>query len=177
MNRPMRGETALGAVMAFLVVSPLRRGIVVAAVLALLALGTITAASGFWTDSEDSSGTATTGTAQAVTLSPGVPTAALYPGGQAGVTLTVTNPNTAGVRVESLTLDTTQGTGGFTVDGAHSGCGVGSLSFTTQTNGGSGWTVAGGDAPSITLASSLSMSASAANTCQGAIFTVYLTAG
>ena len=154
-----------------------RRGLLVAGVLALLTLGTITAASAFWTVSEDSSGTATTGTTQAVTLSQGLPTAALYPGGQAGVILTVTNPNTGSVRVESLALDTAQGMGGFTVDGAHSACGVGGLSFTTQTNGGSGWTVAGGDAPSITLASSLSMSASAANTCQGAIFTVYLTAG
>ena len=177
MNRPMRGEMALGAVLAFWAALTRRRGIVVGAVLGLLTLGTITAASAFWTVSEESSGTATTGTTQAVTLSPGQPTAALFPGGEAGVTLTVTNPNAASVRVGSLSLDTTQGTGGFTVDGAHSGCGVGSLSFTAQTNGGSGWTVAGGDAPSITLASSLSMAASAANTCQGAIFTVYLTAG
>ena len=148
-----------------------------AAIVAMLTLGTITVASAYWTSTGSGTATATTGSTQAVTLSQGLPAAALYPGGQAGVTLTVTNPNTAPVRVESLALDTAQGTGGFAVDGAHSGCGVGSLSFTTQTNGGSGWTVAGGDALSITLASSLSMSLSAANTCQGAIFTVYLTAG
>ena len=35
--------------------------------------------------------------------------------------LTITNPNPASVRVGSLSLDTSQGTGGFAVDGAHSG--------------------------------------------------------
>ena len=57
--------------------------------------------------------------------------------------LTVTNPNPGQIRVGSLALDTSQGTGGFAVDGGHSGCGLATLSFATQTNGGAGWTVPG----------------------------------
>jgi hypothetical protein len=153
-----------------------RRGLVVAAVLTLT-LGTITAASAYWTGSGAGSGSGSTATTVAVTLSAGTPVAALAPGGQAGVTLTVTNPNSFSVRVVSLALDTSQGTSGFAVDGPHSGCGLGALSFTTQTNSGSGWTIAGGGKPSITLTNALSMAANADNACQGASFTVYLTAG
>ena len=112
MNRPMRGEMALGAVLAFLAALTRRRGIVVGAVLGLLTLGTITAASAYWT-APGRRVRRRTGTTQAVTLSPGQPTAALFPGGEAGVTLTVTNPNTASVRVGSLSLDTSPGDGRF----------------------------------------------------------------
>lgn len=79
-------------------------------------------------------------------------------------------------------LDTSQGTGGLAVDTSHSGCGLATLSFTTQTNGGVGWTIPAkvgavdGTLP-ITLANALAMSTSAANACQGASFTVYLVAG
>ena len=59
---------------------------------------------------------------------------------------------------------------------AHSGCVLATLSFTTQTNGGAGWTVAGGQALAVTLANALSMTTCAANACQGATFTVYLEA-
>ncbi len=88
--------------------------------------------------------------------------------------LTVTNPNAAQIRVGSLALDTSQGTGGFAVDGAHSACGLATLSFTTQTNGGAGWTVPGSGALPVTLTNALSMGNGAANACQGAAFTVYL---
>ena len=63
------------------------------------------------------------------------------------------------------------------MDGGHAGCGVAALSFTTQTNGGAGWTVPGSGRPSsITLTNALSMATGAANACQGATFTVYLQA-
>ena len=153
-----------------------RRTLLVAAVLAVFSLGTITAASGYWAGSGSGSGSEGTGTAQPVTLSPGTATAQLYPGGQAGVELTATNPNPGSVRVVSLALDASQGSGGFAVDAGHAGCVLSTLSFTTQTNGGSGWTIAGSGAQSISLASSLSMTAGAANACQGATFTVYLRA-
>ena len=153
-----------------------RRALILAAVLALLTLGTITTASAFWGGGGTGSGSAVTGTTQAVTLSPATATAQLYPGGQAAVEMSITNPNPGGVRVGSLVLEPTQGTGGFAVDGAHSGCVLSTLSFTTQTNAGAGWTVAGGGT-SVTLSNALSMTAGAANACQGASFTVYLTAG
>ena len=89
--------------------------------------------------------------------------------------LTVTNPNAAEIRVGSLALDTGQGNGGFAVDGAHSGCGLAPLSFVTQTNAGAGWTVPASGVLSVTLTNALSMGTGAANACQGASFSVYLT--
>ena len=102
------------------------------------------------------------------------PTAQLYPGGQATVVLSVTNSSPATVRFSSLVLDTGQGSNGFGVDGAHAGCGLGTLSFTTQTNGGAGWTVPGNGSLAITLTNALAMGTGAASACQGASFTVYL---
>jgi len=132
------------------------------------------AAFAFWVTLGSGSGAATSGGTTDLTLSPATPTAELYPGGQAAVVSTVANPNAAIVRIGSLALDPSQGTGGFAVDAAHSGCAVSTLGFTTQTNGGTGWTVPAHGSLPLTLTGALSMSASAANACQGATFTVYL---
>lgn len=152
------------------------RGVIPLALVAslVLAAGSATA---YWAASGSGSGSGDSGTTSAVTLSPATPAAALYPGGQTSVVLTITNPNLASVRIGSLALDTGQGTNGFAVDGAHSGCTLATLSFTTQTNSGAGWTVAGSGALPVTLTDALSMTAAAANACQGASFTVYLVAG
>jgi hypothetical protein len=111
-----------------------------------------------------------------VAFSPATPTAQLYPGGQAGVSLTVTNPNGVSLRLVTLALDTTQGQSGFDVDGAHAACDTSTLSFTSQTNGGAGWTVPASGSLSVTLPTSLSMGTGAANACQGAQVRVYLQA-
>ena len=66
---------------------------------------------------------------------------------------------------------------GFGVDGAHTACGVASLSFTSQTNGGAGWTIPASGSPTLSLANSLSMNTNASNACQGASFTVFLKVG
>jgi hypothetical protein len=154
------------------------RGILVAGcvVLFLAAGGT---AAAMWSDSGGGSGSAGTGATVPVTLSPGSPTANLFPGGQTDVLLTVTNPNPSPVRLGSLVLDTGQGTGGFAVDAGHAGCGVGSLGYTAA---GAGWTVpakAGSVEGSLTirLVNALSMGLDAANACQGARITVYLAVG
>jgi ABC-type transport system substrate-binding protein len=133
-------------------------------------------AAAYWSTTGGGSATAATGDTSPLTLTPATPTAQLYPGGQATVVLTVTNPNAGQVRVGSLALDTSQGTGGFAVDGGHSTCGLAPLSFATQTNGGVGWTVPGSGVLSVTLTNALSMGAGADNACQGAAFSVYLTA-
>ena len=151
-----------------------RRGLLVAACLTLIVLVTIGAASAYWGGSGSGSGSGGTSTAQAVTLSPGTVSSYIYPGGQASVFVSASNPNPGTVRVTSLELDTSQGTGGFSVDGGHASCSVATLSFTTQDNGGAGWDLPAGGPTSITLTNALAMSTSAANACQGATFTVYL---
>ena len=153
-----------------------RRGVLVAALLTLVVLATIGAASAFWTSGGSGSGGAETGTAQPVTLSPGTVSGYIYPGGQASVYVSAANPNSYSVHVTSLSLDTSQGTNGFSVDGGHSACDVATLSLAPQTNGGAGWTIAAGGPTALTthLTNALSMGAGAADACQGATFTVYL---
>jgi hypothetical protein len=154
-------------------------------VTALLVLGAMAgggAASAFWSGSGGGTGAEATGTPASVRLSPGTPAATLAPGGQTGVVLRLSNPNAFPVAVRSLVLDTSGGSGGFAVDAGHAGCAVGTLGFTTQTNGGNGWTVPAGSGGvdgtlAVTLTGALRMGAGAADACQGAAFTVYLMAG
>jgi len=155
------------------------RRLVPATLLVILAvpIGGVTYA--YWRGSGAGSGSATTGTTTAVTLSPGTPSASLYPGGTANVVLTISNPNVSLVQIGSLTLDTTRGQGssGFSVDAGHSACLAPALTFTSQTNGGLGWTVAASGNLQVTLSGTLSMGLNSASNCQGATFTVFLSAG
>lgn len=151
----------------------MKRAVALGLAASLLASGT---AYSFWGTAGTGTGTARTATVQPLTLTPAGPTARLYPGGTADVAVTIANPNPFQVRVAALKLDTTQGSGGFAVDGGHSGCGLGVLSFATQSNNGDGWTVAANNSLALTLPGSIAMSAAAANTCQAATFTVYLAA-
>jgi hypothetical protein len=140
------------------------------------------AAYAYWGSSGNGGGSGTTGTSEAVILSPGSPTAQLRPGGRANVVLDISNPNTSPVEIASLVLDTSQGVGGYGVDAGHSDCTPGSLDFTSQTNGGAGWTVPGragavNGTRAVSLTDAIFMQLNAANACQGAHFTVYLKAG
>jgi hypothetical protein len=148
-----------------------KRAVIAGFLAALLGSG---AAYGYWSTAGVGTGAAGSGTAVSLTLSPGTPTSLLYPGTSADVALTINNPNTFPVRVERVYLDPAQGNNGFSADVSHTACPLTSLSFTTQTNGGTGWTVAAGSALSLHLNGSLAMAFSAANTCQGATFQVYL---
>ena len=158
------------------------RRMLTAGLLVLLALPVGGAAFGYWRASGSGASSQTTGTTLDVTLAPSATTAALLPGGQANVRLTVTNPNPHPVQIGSLTLDLGQGTAGFDVDAEHSGCLLSTLSFATQTDGGAGWTAparvgAVNGTLVVTLTNALTMDEDAANACQGATFSVYLTAG
>jgi hypothetical protein len=140
------------------------------------------AAFAYWESSGNGAGNGTTGTSDAVILSPGTPTAQLRPGGRANVVLDISNPNTSSVNIASLVLDSAQGVGGYGVDAAHLDCTPGSLDFTTQTHGGAGWTVparAGGvnGTLAVSLTDAIFMQLSAPNACQGAHVTIYLKAG
>lgn len=124
------------------------------------------------------SGSSTSGSsATAFTLAPATTAGDLYPGGSGTVTATLTNTGDATLRLPSVQIDASRGTGGFTLDAAHSTCPASSFSFAPQNNGGSGWTLAAGRSRSISLVGSLSTSASAPNSCQGATVTVHLKAG
>jgi hypothetical protein len=155
--------------------------LLVSAVLALVVVPLGGVALAYWGGTGGGTGTTATGTVVPVTLTAGTPSATLRPGGTANVVLTATNTNVSPVRVASLALDTSRGTGGFSVDAGHSTCNVNALSYTTQNNGGSGWTIPGrvglvNGTLAVTLTNALGMAASAANACQGATFTVYLVA-
>ena len=148
-----------------------------AALLLVILLGTT--ASGYWTASGWGTGTTPTATAQNVVLSAATPTTKLYPGGSADVAVTVTNPNGFPLRLTSLARDTSQGASGFGVDPEHAalGCTGGSLVYTTQNNGGAGWTLAANASVTLNLGGALSMDVGAHNACQGASFIAYLKVG
>ena len=153
-----------------------RRALTLVLLVLLPVLGAIGAAVAYWNSTGTGSATSTVASSASLTLAPGTPAASLYPGGSSDVSLAVTNPNPGTVVLRSLALDTTRGTGGFAVDAGHSGCALSALSFTTNNNGGAGWTIAAGSQV-VNVAGPLAMSTSAADACQGATFTVYLKAG
>jgi hypothetical protein len=152
--------------------------------LAVLAASLLLAGSafGFWSAIGNGSAAGGAASPLAVSVSPGAAGGRLYPGGRTDVALQITNPNPFSVRIGSLSLDTGQGSGGFDVDGTHGGCAVSALAFTTQSNGGAGWSVAPrvgstDGTLAIDLANALAMNTAAAGACQGATFTVYLVVG
>ncbi len=112
-------------------------------------------------------------TLSAVTATGGTATQSLLPTGSptGDVAATLNNGNSSRVHVGSLSLDTSQGAGGFSSNAA--GC---ALSFTTQTNSGNGWTISANGSVAVDLTGSVTMGTGAASTCQGQSFTVYLTA-
>lgn len=162
--------------------APSSVGGLVILLLVVALLGVAGTAAAYWTGLATGSGSAGTGPGQPVVLSPATAAAGLYPGSRADVALTVTNPNPAQVVLTSIRLDGARSDGGLVVDAGHAGCATSVLSFTSQTNGGSGWRVSGatgaGDGRlSVTLPNALAMAIDAPNACQGATVTVYLAVG
>lgn len=141
-----------------------------------LAVGGV--ANAYWGGNGGGAGASGSGTALDVTLTPATAADGLYPGGTADVALRISNPNPAQVRIGGLGLDTTEGDGGFAVDDDHTACTP--LSVLTLTDRTDGWVVPArigvvdGEL-AVTVADALTMSTAAANACQGATFTVYLT--
>jgi hypothetical protein len=148
-----------------------KKRIVLVAALAIAATA-IGAAIAAWTTSGSGSGQAQAGTAQNLTISAGTPSTSLYPGASADVAATITNPNPYPVHVSSIAL------GAVSVDAGHSGCNLASVTVTSpQDNAGAGWNVAAsGGTANVHLATAISMDNTSNDSCQGATFTVALTA-
>jgi hypothetical protein len=147
-----------------------KKRIVLVAALAIAATA-IGAAIAAWTTGGSGSGQAQAGTAQNMTILAGTPSTSLYPNGSADVAASISNPNPYAVHVSSISL------GAVSVDAGHSACNLSSVSVTSpQTNGGTGWNVAASGSLSVDLANAISMNNTANDACQGATFTVALTA-
>ena len=138
----------------------------------------------YWTASGSGSGTSSVGNASALTISAGPATLTpLFPGGSANVAVHIENPNLFPVHISTLALDTSQGEGFSGFDASPSGCNLTgvppALTFTSQTNGVTGWDVpkkvgATNGFLDLDLTGAIHMSTAASNACQGATFTVYL---
>ena len=148
------------------------------AVLATLGVG----AFAYWSGTGSTTATTVLPDPHDVTFSLGVPTAHLYPGRDAAVAIVAHNPNAYFVHVAEMRLDTGEAEiPPFAVDAGHAGCDVSALSFTTQDNGGDGWDIpprvsSTDGTRALEMSSAIQMDASAANACQGAVFTVRLVA-
>jgi hypothetical protein len=148
------------------------------AVIAILAIAgsVIGVAIAAWTTGGSGSGQASAGSATSMTISAGTPSTSLYPTASADVAATISNPNPYKVHVSSISL------GAITVDGGHSGCNTATVTVTSpQDNSGAGWDVpaksgAVNGSANVDLANAISMTNSANDSCQGATFTVALTA-
>jgi hypothetical protein len=133
----------------------------------------------YYSSAGHGSGSASVASLDPLSIAAQTPTAnLLYPGGSGELDATVSNPNPISVRINSLVL----GSGGISVDAAHSGCDTSAVHFVTQNNGGAGWDVpakvgATNGTLDLALPGALSMDASAADACQGATFTISLETG
>ena len=154
--------------------TPTQWVLIVALALPAVVVGGV--ANGYWSSGGGGAGSAGTGTAELVSLSNGNPSDALFPGHSSDLSVTVTNPNSYAVHLSTLALDTSRGTGGLLVDASHASCLPGVLSFATQSNGGTGWTISADGTAALHLPNAVTMAIGASNACQDADFNVYLVA-
>ena len=128
------------------------------------------AALAYWAGTGAGSGNGASDTPAPLAIAPATATGSLLPTGLAtgDVEVTVTNGNAYPVHLPRLELDATRGDAGFDDGGA---CALG---YSAQDNGGAGWTIPASTSVTLTLTDSMTMGTSAANSCQGQAFTVYL---
>ena len=135
--------------------------------------GMVIAATGiglaYWSSQGSGTGTATTGTATISLPTTPATVSGLYPGASitnVQVTLTNTSP-AASVLLKTLNAGTT------TVDSGHSGCTNAGVSFSANSIP---TTVISANGGTITVTGTVAMSTTAPNACQGATFTIPITA-
>lgn len=123
-----------------------------------------------WTTNGTGTGAAASRTSSDLVVTPAVTTDTLYPTGSSDLGVSIRNPNEYKVHVTSLTL----AAGGITASSAN--CNAASVTYTTQTNGSSGWDVDPGQTITLDLADAVAMSNAANDDCKSNTFTVNLTA-
>jgi hypothetical protein len=143
-----------------------KRTIVVAAVLVLAAVAVGVGLSA-WSITGTGNGAAKATTASAITLADasGFTSADLYPGATGNLKLRATNPNPFPVRITAVS-----GNGTITSDKG-AACDA-STGVTLANQSGLTLDLAAGATATLTVPSSVSMSNSSDNSCQGAVFTV-----
>ncbi len=118
-----------------------------------------------WSDAGGGAASAKVGTSTAITVAATVGSQ-LYPGSTADLVVTVSNPNVSAVTVTDLSLDgAVTATGGCTTPGV-------TVTLPSSVNLS---VPAGGSAP-LTLTNAVAMTTSSSSDCQGATFTIPLTA-
>jgi len=153
------------------------RGIKAAALAGLLVTAGAGTAYAYWTGAGGSgTGSASAGIMQAVTVDALVasdnPKAALIPGGSADVVLRLSNPNPYSVQVYSVTAN-----GPATADAAHPGCTTTGVRFTgTAAPLSPATSVAANSSALITLPGAAAMDTTSLAACQGATFSLPVTA-
>jgi hypothetical protein len=146
-----------------------RRGAWVLATVAAVAICATAAAFLLSTGSGTANGSVTASTT--VTISGGTTTQTLIPSTSAtgDVVATIQNTSNSPLHVGSLVLDVLRGTGGYSSNAA--ACAV---TYTPQSNDGSGWTIAAGATSALDLTNSVTMGTTAPSSCQGQTFTIFL---
>jgi len=153
-----------------------RRGIKAAALAGLLVTAGAGTAYAFWSSSGTGTGSAAAGTMQPVSVDALVagdnPQTALIPGGNADVVLRITNPNPYAVQVYSVTAN-----GPAAADAQHPDCTTTGVSFTGTAAPLSPATyVAANSSALITLPGAAAMDTTSLAACQGATFSLPVTA-
>ncbi|WP_018760635.1 hypothetical protein [Arthrobacter sp. 135MFCol5.1] len=151
------------------------RGIKAAALAGLLATAGAGTAYAYWSAAGGGSGSAAAGTMQAVTVDALVagdnPKTALIPGGSADVVLRLTNPNPYSVQVYGVTAN-----GPAAADAAHPGCTTTGVRFAGAAPLTPATYVAANSSALITLPGAATMDTTSLAACQGATFSVPVTA-
>ena len=156
-------------------------------VIATVAMGVAAGAFAYWMSTGSGEATTQLGSPEQLTLQAQASSQSqLVPGDTSNVTVLATNPNPYFVTITFLALDTSQGTGGFDVDAAHSGCNLSAVHFVPKNPPvgifGPGWRVppkvgSTDGTLSIEVGDALTMDMAALNACQSADFTIHLAAG
>lgn len=146
-----------------------RRRLAWLTLLAVPAIGLVGfGASAYWTNSGSAAVTGTVGTMSSATVAVTAEATALYPGGAADLTLSVTNPNAYSVVLSAVAVNPSPG-----LSSSDNGCDASTyLSIVPGTLPSTA--IAAGATRTYTLTDAAQLSVNAVQACQGATFTIPL---